>query len=142
MPPRGWRKPAQPELPPPTQDPYPQHARMYPFFQENWAIREFWHFLAERGLTDMTFDQVEDALLAFRGVDSLAYEAEAAEMRSEYRWLWEQFEMPRLRMVAEQTKPAVARVVAAALPDKTPDDGLEFLLNRIRAGAGGNDDQS
>lgn len=131
----------------PATEPYPQHAKMYPHVEANWAIRDFFTFLAGRGITNMGHEQLNDMLLEFRGVDKLEYKAEVAQMRSKYRWLWEHFEsrLPELGMVIDETvprvteavKPAVARVVQAALPDKEPQDGLSFLLERIR---GGNDE--
>lgn len=145
MSPRGWRKSTQPELTVSATEPYPEHAKMYPFFNENWAIGEFCHFMVDNGLVELTFKQVEDALLAFRGVDKLEYEAEAAKLKSEeYRWLWEKFKVDDMGTTpaGRAVKPAVARVVQAALPDKTPDDGLGFLLDRIRGGRDGQGDES
>lgn len=125
-------------------DPYPEHAKMYPHTEANWVIRDFFTFLVDRGVTSMGHEQMNDMLLEFRGVDKLQYKAEVAQMRSKYRWLWELFEprLPELGMVIDETaprvtgaiKPAAVRVVQAALPDKSPDDGLSFLLERIRGG--------
>lgn len=91
-------------------------------------------FLAEEGLTGLTFQQVEDALLKWRGVDKLEYEAESADMRSKYRWLWEQFE------------PTVGTLTAAVKEIQVPqpvenvqvqEDGLAFLLAKIRGSGDG-----
>lgn len=134
--PRGVkRQPAQVESPA-AKDPYPQHAKMYPFYEQNWAVREFIGFLATAGLVNLTSQQVEDALLAWRGVDKLEYEAEAAKLKSEYRWLWEQHDAALVKpgTMERVVTSAAVKVAQAALPDRSPDDGLLFLLERIRGG--------
>lgn len=113
-------------------DPYPEHAKLYPHTEANWQIREFCHHLGQLGLIDLDWDQVNDALLAWRGVDRLAYEAEAADMRSKYRWLWDKFEprLPELAQVIDETK----RPGAANLPERTEPDALQDLLGKLRKG--------
>jgi hypothetical protein len=131
MPPRGWRKPSKPMPDPlPVVDPYLEHAKMHPHMETNGAIREFWEFLYSRGLTELSYGQWEDALLEFRGVDKLAYLAESARMRSEYRWLWEKF-MP------VELEPVEPRPVITEKVEKVGSGGngaLSDLLARIRGG--------
>ena len=113
-------------------DPYPEHAKLYPHTETNWQIREFCHHLKQLGLVDLDWDQINDALLAWRGVDRLTYEAEAADMRSKYRWLWDKFEprLPELAQVIDETK----RPGAADPPEHTEPDALRDLLGKLRKG--------
>jgi len=115
----------------PFTEPYPEHAKMHPHFETNMAIREFWEFLYSRGSVELSFQQWEDALLEFRGVDKLAYLAESAQMRSEYRWLWEKF-MPTHAEPVKSVKPVIIEKV-----EKVGSEGngaLADLLARIRGG--------
>lgn len=104
-------RPRQDRLPVPG--PYPEHAKMYPHTQTNWEIREFWHFLAAQGLSPLDWDEMNDQLLIWRGVDKDRYLQEAQDMREKYQWLWGQFEprLPELASVIDETKPP-ARTVA------------------------------
>lgn len=113
-------------------DPYPEHTKLYPHTETNWQIREFCHHLKQLGLVDLSWDQVNDALLAWRGVDKLAYLAEAADMRSKYRWLWDEFgsRLPELAQVIDETK----QPGMGDLPERTETDPLQDLLSKVRKG--------
>lgn len=101
-----WAKEAGVQQQLPLPGPYPQHAKLYPHTQTNWEIREFWHFLATQGLSPLSWDELDDQLLRWRGVDKEQYRAEAADMRVKYRWLWEQYEprLPELAAVIDETR--------------------------------------
>lgn len=162
MPPRGWRKQREVQAPLPLPEPYPEHAKLHPHLQDNWAIREFLFWLVHQGrITDLTFDQVNDLLLEYRGVDVDAYYREGQRLKVEYKWLHDQympeqesdvkpalaFQMVRLmgralpRVESEFSQnvknKVVDRMVEAALPDRSPEDGLTFLLAKIRGGGNG-----
>lgn len=130
-------RPRQDPLPIPG--PYPQHAKLYPHTQTNWEIREFWHFLAAQGLSPLSWDELDDQLLVWRGVDKLEYLAEAADMRSKYRWLWEKYEskLPEIAAVIDETKMPENMAVLEPEPTKeneTPvPDPAQALLDKIRS---------
>lgn len=132
------RQPTRPELEP-FKEPYPQHAKMYPHSSENWAIREFVAFLAtEKKISVGSHDQLEAWLCEFRGVDQLEYEAEAAKLKSEYRWLWNKLHptVARLTDAIKEIPVPVAEIPVPKPVAKTQsgEDGLAFLLAKIRGG--------
>jgi hypothetical protein len=104
---------------------------MHPHIETNAAIREFWEYLCSHGIAEIPWQEWENALLEFRGVDKLAYEAESAQMRSEYRWLWEKF-MPTHAEPIRPVGPGITKKV-----EKVGEQGngaLADLLARIRGG--------
>lgn len=109
-----------------VEDPYPQHRKLHPHTESNWQIREFVFWLRTRGsadLTDLKFDDINDLILQFRGVDLLEYRAEVAQMRSRYRWMWEKI---KPEPAQAQTIPEPAEVVE---PEADP---LRDLLDKVR----------
>lgn len=121
----------------PISGPYPEHAKLYPHTQTNWEIREFWHFLAAQGLSPLSWDELNDLLLAWRGVDKLAYQAEAADMRSRYRWLWEQYEpkLPEIAVVIDETKvKPVPKQDVVIVAQAVKEDARAMLLKKISKG--------
>lgn len=130
------RKPPPDQQPLSPPDPYPEHAKMYADIRENSAINEFLWWMVMEGLIDTdTMDDLHSHHLAYRGVDRKAYEAEVKHMKQKYSWLYQQFKVDdsgSSRAERAVTK-AVTPVVQAALPEpKGGDDGLAFLLARIR----------
>lgn len=125
--------------PEPLKDPYPQHAKMYPHSSENWAIREFALFLTMNNKIPVDLlDQLEGWLCEFRGVDQLEYEAEAAKLKSEYRWLWEKMQ-PTVARLTDAVKEIPVPVAEIPVPQsvvekQSGEDGLAFLLAKIRGG--------
>lgn len=111
-------------------EPFPEHAKMFPYSQFE-IIEEFFDHLRQAGVTDLTWVEVHDLLLDFRGVDRVAYESESAQMKVKYQWLFDQFGL------TSNTKPKpqirVTRPAPVAEPDRVEDDpGLNFLLAKIR----------
>lgn len=123
----------QPPLSPPT-EPYPEHAKIYPHTQENWTIREFMGFLRRRGMTTLDYDQVNSMLFAFRGVDEAAYEAESADMRVKYQWLWNKYDRGPVTVKEPEYEPDLepAKVPAVVREQVKQDDGLSLLMARIK----------
>lgn len=125
-------------------EPYPEHAKLYPHTQANWAIREFFHWLRVRPgapeLIRLDFDTLDRLLMEFRGVDYLAYKAEAADLRSKYRWLWEQHEhrLPELATTIDETDRGhlVQGGQPSAEQEQPPvqEDPLQHLLGKVRKG--------
>lgn len=111
-------------------DPYPEHAKMYPYSQFD-IIHIFFEFLAGEGVTDLSYDEVHELILKWRGVNITDYLAEGLVLRRRYPKLWESVlpddepEPPKLRVTR---KPVIE--VNAASP-ATPD-GVDFLLSKIR----------
>ena len=110
-------------------EPYPEHAKLHPHSKLD-LVYEFFEYLREQGVTDLDWGEVHDLILRWKGVDILAYEAEAAEMRAQYPGLWKQFDevlaaKPRLRV----TRRPVVRV---DLPESPGPDARDLLLDKIR----------
>lgn len=144
----GRSRAAQAALPlPPAPEPFPEHAKLHPHLKDNWAIREFLFWMLSQDRIDMiTFDQVNDLLLEFRGIDKIAYEVEAAQLKIQYQWLYDQFEVdssevcppePVTKIRLKGAQATQDTLVRAALPDRGPNDGLAFLLSKIRGGGDG-----
>lgn len=85
-------------------DPIPQHTKLAPHMEANWAIRDFLNYMREHGVElirlpgvldqDLTPQdvkgrllapgEVESSILSFRGVDEQAYRAESAHLVEKY----------------------------------------------------------
>lgn len=138
-------KPARPQPQSPAgPDPYPEHRRLHRHMEANWQIREFVFWLKGRSVTDLSelsFDEINDLILEFRGVDLLAYRAEVAHMRSKYRWMWDRAKPGQVEPVEvfhESGRPSQARTLFD--PPEGPDrfeeqsDPLQDLLSKVRKG--------
>lgn len=131
-------KPARPRatqeaLPLPA--PYPEHAKMYPHTQANWQIREFWLHLTERGLSTLSWDELDDELLRWRGVDKGAYQSEAGDMRTKYQWLWDTYEpqLPEIASVIDETRrPQGWDTPALVAETGQVTDALALLMSKIK----------
>lgn len=90
--PQGNRWPTGPQAA--QVDPIPQHTKLAPHIESNWSIRDFLAYMRTRGvelvvpLADgaliLTAEQIDSAILAFRGIDEAAYRAEAKHLLEKY----------------------------------------------------------
>lgn len=113
-------------------DPYPEHAKMYPHSQFD-IIHQFFEYLTIEGITNLTFEEVYELILLWRGVDVTDYLAEGLVLRRKYPQLWKtivpdaEYEPPKLRVTR---KP----VTEVDLTSPATSDGVDFLLSKIRGG--------
>jgi len=110
-------------------DPYPEHAKLYPFSRYE-LVEEFMTFLITSGRLDMSPLDIAPLIRAWRGVDEVAYQAESAALKVEYRWLWEQCGMS-VDTPVEKVKWKI-RPVDAPVPQAVEVDALSVLLSNIR----------
>lgn len=116
-------------------EPYPEHAKVYPYSQFD-IIEEFFDHLRDAGITDLTWVEVHDLILDFKGVNRLAYEAEGADMTVKYRHLFDQFGFssdeqvpPRLRVTRPKAPAPQAPEPQAAEPAGV--SAISFLFSKI-----------
>lgn len=112
-------------------DAYPEHGKVK--FDDQELVHGFMGFLRIQGITDLTWQEVHDLILAWRGVNKAAYMAEAEHMKKMYPSLWKKYGL----LNDEKTAPKL-RVTRKPEPEPEPQapapvgDGLDFLLARIR----------
>jgi hypothetical protein len=110
-------------------DPYPEHAKLYPFSAYE-PVEEFMMFLITSGRLDMSPLDIAPLIRVWRGVDEAAYQVESARLKLEYRWLWEQCGMS-VDTPVEKVKWKI-RQVGAPVSQAVEVDALSVLLSNIR----------
>jgi len=115
---------------------YPEHAKLFPTSRFD-IIHEFFDFLRGLGVTDLAWDEVHGLIRKWQGVDPAKFQAEAAQMKVDYAWLWEKYglldeEQPQVRLRVTRPPQADAE---AKLP--TENVGvLDFLIAKIENSRG------